>query len=409
MSTVTKYVENKNFHTTLINIIYQFKCERNEIMALTILSRLLNKTNNNYKDEASFQKEKLNRYIINYKVINQGINNVYFLNISMLIPNKNILKDDLIESQITFLLDNIFNNNLSDIDLFNKEKKLYTETLLNNYKNIGFIAEANILDILDQDCIFNKLKYKDLDNISMLELEDVISFYNKYIKNVMPKIFINGNIDINKVDKIIYEYISKYNLKDYNIIKKYDWFYKDNNFIEKVETSRFYQSVLYVVYNVLDYKKEDYYKLYMIHLLLNSSSSGLLMNALRKQSNLVYHTGSSVMLKNGLLFIKAVTDKENINYAKLIIKGIVKELENIEKYEKNINYIIKRLELSKERELDNFYITTSDIINKYFNTDITTNEEIEILKNISLDDLKEFIKRLNLKLIYSLEGDINAR
>ena len=406
MNEITKYVNNKNFHTTLINFIYEFKIKKEEIIALSIITKLFNKTNNIYKDEISFQKEKLNRYIINYNCLNQGINNVYFLNFSLLIPSQNVINEDMLENQIMFLLDSIYNNNLSDETLFEKEKKLYTETLLNGYKNIEFIAEKNLLDILDDDAVFNKLKYRDLDNINCLSLDDILNFYNKYIKNVKPKIFVNGNIDTNKLNDIIHNYFNKLNLVPYKIIKDYNIFYNDNNYIEKIDKSKFYQSILYYVYNVKDYKEEDFYKLYMINLLLNSSSSGLLMNSLRKKSNLVYSTGSNVMLKNGLLFIKAVSNKTNIDYVKIIIKELMNELNNIEKYDKNIYNILKRLELNKERELDNFYIATSDIINKYFETDLTTSEELEILKRISYDELKEFVDRMNLKATYVLEGEL---
>lgn len=406
MNEITKYVNNKNFHTTLINFIYEFKIKNEEIMALSIITKLFNKTNNIYRDEISFQKEKLNRYIINYNCLNQGINDVYFLNFSLLIPSQNVINEDMLENQIMFLLDSIYNNNLSDETLFEKEKKLYTETLLNGYKNIEFIAEKNLLDILDDDAVFNKLKYKDLDNINCLNLDDILNFYNKYIKNVKPKIFVNGNIDTNKLNDIIHNYFNKLNLVPYKIIKDYNIFYNDNNYIEKIDKSKFYQSILYYVYNVKDYKQEDFYKLYMINLLLNSSSSGLLMNSLRKKSNLVYSTGSNVMLKNGLLFIKAVSNKTNIDYVKIIIKELMNELNNIEKYDKNIYNILKRLELNKERELDNFYTATSDIINKYFETDLTTSEELEILKRISYDELKEFVSRINLKATYVLEGEL---
>ena len=335
MNEITKYVNNKNFHTTLINFIYEFKIKKEEIIALSILTKLFNKTNNIYKDEISFQKEKLNRYIINYNCLNQGISDVYFLNFSLLIPSQNVINEDMLENQIMFLLDSIYNNNLSDETLFEKEKKLYTETLLNGYKNIEFIAEKNLLDILDDDAVFNKLKYRDLDNINCLSLDDILNFYNKYIKNVKPKIFVNGNIDTNKLNDIIHNYFNKLNLVPYKIIKDYNIFYNDNNYIEKIDKSKFYQSILYYVYNIKDYKEEDFYKLYMINLLLNSSSSGLLMNSLRKKSNLVYSTGSNVMLKNGLLFIKAVTNKTNIDYVKIIIKELMNELNNIEKYDKN--------------------------------------------------------------------------
>ncbi len=406
MNVITKYVNNKKYHTTLINFIYQFKCDNNEIMALTILSRLLNRSNKNYKDESTFAREKLNRYIINYNVSNQAINDVYFLNFSLLIPNENVINDNYLEKQMSFLLDSIYLNNLQDEQLFNKEKKLYVETLLNSYKNIEFIAEKNLLDLLDQDCIFNKLKYKDLDNINELTLNDVLKFYDKYIKNVQPKIFINGDINSVRSNDIISSYFNNLSLKKYKTIKEYNNFYKDGLYIEKFENSKFYQSILYMVYNVNNYNEEDVYKLYMINLLLNSRSSGLLMNSLRKQSNLVYSTGSNVMLKNGLLFIKAVTNKTNLEYAKVIIKSIMNDLNNIEKYEKNINFIMRRMELLKERELDNFYVSTSDVINKYFNTDLTTSEEIDVLKHITFDELKELVSRLNLKVLYALKGDI---
>lgn len=406
MNVITKYVNNKRYHTTLINFIYQFKCDDNEIIALTILSRLLNRSNNNYKDESSFAREKLNRYIINYNVSNQAINDVYFLNFSLLIPNENVINDNYLEKQILFLLDSIYQNNLQDEQLFNKEKNLYIETLLNNYKNIEFIAEKNLLDILDQNCIFNKLKYKDLNNINELTIYDVLKFYDKYIKNVQPKVFINGDINSVKANDIISLYFNKLDLKKYKTIKEYNNFYKDNVYVEKIENSKFYQSILYMVYNVNNYKEDDFYKLYMINLLLNSKSSGLLMNSLRKKSNLVYNTGSTVMLKNGLLFIKAVTNITNLEYAKVIIKSIMDDLNNVEKYEKNINYIMRSMELLKERELDNFYVATSDIINKYFNTDLTTSEEIDVLKHITFDELKEFVSRLNLKTLYVIKGDI---
>lgn len=401
-----KYVKNEKFHTTLINFIYQFKCDKQELMSITILSKLLNKTNSLYKEESIFQKEKLNRYIINYKCSLQSINDVYFINFSLLIPNTNIIDDSNLKKQILFLLDTIYNTNLNDDILFNKEKKLYIEILLNNYKNIDFIAEKEVLDLLDDECLFNKIKYKDIENIQRLNKLDVINSYNKFIKNIMPKIFINGNINIKECTNIISDYISNLNLKPYKIIQKYNKFYINNDFIEKKDTSKYYQSIIYVVYNVKSYKEKDFYKLYLINLLLSSGSSGLLLSILRKKSNLVYTASSHSMLKNGLLFIKVSTEKRNIDLCLLMIKELINDLNNIDKYKENINNIVTKLELEKERELDNFYITSNDVVNEYFKTDIKTSDEIEIIKNISLDELKDFVTRLNIVCQYVLKGDL---
>ena len=401
-----KYVKNEKFHTTLINFIYQFKCDKQELMSITILSKLLNKTNSLYKEESIFQKEKLNRYIINYNCSLQSINDVYFINFSLLIPNTNIIDDSNLKKQILFLLDTIYNTNLNDDILFNKEKKLYIEILLNNYKNIDFIAEKEVLDLLDNECLFNKIKYKDIENIQRLNKLDVINSYNKFIKNIMPKIFINGNINIKECTNIISDYISNLNLKPYKIIQKYNKFYINNDFIEKKDTSKYYQSIIYVVYNVKSYKEKDFYKLYLINFLLSSGSSGLLLSILRKKSNLVYTASSHSMLKNGLLFIKVSTEKRNIDLCLLMIKELINDLNNIDKYKENINNIVTKLELEKERELDNFYITSNDVVNEYFKTDIKTSDEIEIIKNISLYELKDFVTRLNIVCQYVLKGDL---
>ena len=407
MKRIISYKKNKVFHTTLINFIYQFKCTNDEIMPFIMISRLLSKSSKKFYNEALFLKERLNKYIISYNVSSQSVNNVYFLNFSLLIPNDNIIVDSSLKEQILYLLDSIYYHNLNDINIFNIEKELLLESLLNNYKNIEFIAEKNLFDILDNDGIFNKLKYSDIDNIKDLKIQDVINFYDKYIKNTSPRIFVNGNINIEYLDSIIDEYFIPMNLKRTRVIKNYNSFYK-NDLVSKyrVDKCNFYQSIVYEVYTVKDYNENDFYVFYLLHLLLNSSSSDLLFNNLRKKSNLVYTCGTSVLIKNGLLFIKALTNKENISLVKIIIKELLNDLKNISKYQDNIDNVINSYEINLEREKDNFLTITTNIINKYFNTDISTQEELKLLKNIDADALINLINRLDLIYEYTLEGEL---
>ena len=357
---ITKYVENNNFHTTLINFIFQFKIDKSEIMAFTILSKLLSCSNGIYKEEDDFAKEKLLRYIMNYSCSGQMINDVYFMNFSILIPSNNVVKDDYIKNSIIFLLDCIYNpnieNGLFNNKLFEKEKKLYIEYLLNGYKNVGFVAEKNALDLLDSEGIFNKLRYKDLDNINNLNNIDIVNFYNKYIKCYRPKIFINGNVDINYINNIINDYMNDFNLKDIDLIYNYDHYYNNIDFIDRTDVSNFYQSIVFMTYNIKNYSVKDKYKLFLINLLLSSSSSDLLLKHLRKQNNLVYSCGSSVFLNNGLMIIKAVTSNNNIKIVKLVIEDLINKIKNIDDYAENISNIMYRLSLNIEREKDDFFI-----------------------------------------------------
>ena len=405
MGVITKFVENKNFHTTLINFIYQFKCKNEEIAALNLLSRLLYITNKKYPEIDLFAREKMNRYIMNFGIINQSINDIYFLNISLLIPSQNVIKEDYLEDALKFALETIYENNLNNEILFEREKRLAIEMVLNNYKNIDFIAEKNMLDLIDDAGIINKFKYKDIEYLNNLTIENIVACFNKYIKNVKPKIFINGNIDKSKTELIITDYFEELNLKDYKVLKHYNYFYDKEEFIDKNDVSKFYQSIVYMVYNVKDYNQDDFYKLYFINLLLNNSSSDLLLKGLRKENNLVYSCGSSIMMRNGLLFIKATTNKNNIKLTKVIIDSIINEIRNGYIDNNTTSDIIHRLSLNIEREKDSFYVDSSNIINDYFKTDLSSEKVLNILKSIAIDELIEFANKLELKCIYTLEGN----
>lgn len=405
MGVITKFVENKNFHTTLINFIYQFKCENEEIAALNLLSRLLYITNKKYPEIDLFAREKMKRYIMNFGIINQSINDIYFLNISLLIPSQNVIKEDYLEDALKFALETIYENNLNNEILFEREKRLAIEKVLNNYKNIDFIAEKNMLDLIDDAGIINKFKYKDIEYLNNLTIENIVACFNKYIKNVKPKIFINGNIDKSKTELIITDYFEELNLKDYKVLKDYNYFYDKEEFIDKNDVSKFYQSIVYMVYNVKDYNQDDFYKLYFINLLLNNSSSDLLLKGLRKENNLVYSCGSSIMMRNGLLFIKATTNKNNIKLTKVIIDSIINEIRNGYIDNNTTSDIIHRLSLNIEREKDSFYVDSSNIINDYFKIDLSSEKVLNILKCITIDELIEFANKLELKCIYTLEGN----
>ena len=160
-----------------------------------------------------------------------------------------------------------------------------------------------------------------------------------------------------------------------------------------------------MVYNVKEYDELDFNKLYLINLLLSNPSSDILFNNLRKKNNLVYSCGSSIIIRNGILIIRAMTSKSNIHLAKLIIKNTITALKNMDKYSENINNILERLEMNLLREKDNFYAEPGDIINYFYKSDISSEEILNELRKISKKDLLDCIERLYLKCVYTLEGE----
>ena len=404
MKIVTDYKKN-NFHTTSIDLIYQFKCKNDELIALEFLKILLLKSSNKYKEQDIYKKEVLKRYILYLGVGGTYINHVCLLNISMTIPNEGLVKDFDITQAIEIMLDSVYQNNLNDEKIFDIEKKNYIEFLLDLYKDIDFIASKNAKDLIDSDGLFNTLKYEDLDYIKNIKIDDVIRFYKKYIEKRLPYIFINGDLNINKVDNYFYDYLSKLKLKSNTLITDYNATYKKYNLVIKKEKSHFYQSALIYAYTFKKYKDDDYYKLFLLNELLGENTNSLLIELLRKKSNLVYSAYSSVLLKNGIIFINTMTSKDNIILVKKIINGIINDLHNIKNYGDRISNIKNNYEKNSKRDLDSFYKVVGDSIKKYFNTSKTSSEILEGIKSVTIEELEEFISRMVPILKYEIEGD----
>lgn len=408
MKYITKHIKNNKFNTTLIDFIFQFKCSNEELMSIPLLCKLLLTTNYSFKVDSEFNKEKLRRYIIgcDYKEIYE--NDVCFIVFSLVIPNQNIIKEDFLNKALQFFLDCIYKPNLENgyfnKILFEREKKSYTQLLLNNYKNLDFIAEKSFLDLIDPSGIFNKIKYRDLDNIKMLQNEDLIEFYNKYIYTIKPKIFIIGDNDFDKIENIFMNYMNKLNLKDYKLETSYDNYFTDLEYKTKEENSNYFQSIIYVSYIVKDYKDKDKYIGLLIDLLLSNPASDLILTKLRKNNNLVYTAGSSFLARNGILLIKAQTSKRNLKLTKLVILDLINSLKTIENYEENINNVLNKMRLNIERQKDNFFKPLKDIENEYFKLNIKFEKEYEIMKNINYEEIKDFVSRLVLNCTYIMEG-----
>ena len=400
-------LNNKDFRTIQIQVMFPIKIKKENLAYINILPNMLQFMNNKYPSEDKFLLANKKLYILNSHCGYSRIGLNGFFTFDMIIPDTNSLKENLLEKQFSLFSEMIYNplieNNCFTSFELEKEKKNILFDIDNSLKNIGTYQNLRLKEIIDEDNILSLNLTRNTDLIEKVTPSNLYKYYKKIIIDNSPIIFVMGNVDENKINKLCNKYLYK-NFKNKEINIKLDHFMNTRDkFLEVTENSSFNNSCLSIVYKVKDANKFDYIYLNYVRDILTSISLGLLSKTLREDLEIVYSVKVQPYSRYGLLEIKAFINKNNMELCKNKIIEIVDSLKNPEVFKDELNNLIERQRLDVIEKKDNKFIIFDDYISSTLNIDDTLEEYYEKYKNISSEDISNFVNRLVLDTIYFLK------
>ncbi len=400
-------LNNKDFRTIQIQVMFPIKIKKENLAYINILPNMLQFMNNKYPSEDKFLLANKKLYILNSHCGYSRIGLNGFFTFDMIIPDTNSLKENLLEKQFSLFSEMIYNplieNNCFTSFELEKEKKNILFDIDNSLKNIGTYQNLRLKEIIDEDNILSLNLTRNTDLIEKVTPSNLYKYYKKIIIDNSPIIFVMGNVDENKINKLCNKYLYK-NFKNKEINIKLDHFMNTRDkFLEVTENSSFNNSCLSIVYKVKDANEFDYIYLNYVRDILTSISLGLLSKTLREDLEIVYSVKVQPYSRYGLLEIKAFINKNNMELAKNKIIEIVNSLKNPEVFKDELNNLIERQRLDVIEKKDNKFIIFDDYISSTLNIDDTLEEYYEKYKNISSEDISNFVNRLVLDTIYFLK------
>ena len=404
-------LNNKDFRTIQIHVMFPIKIKKENLAYINLLPNMLQFMNNKYPSEDKFLLAKKKIYILytNCEYYRIGLNG--FFTFDMIIPDTNSLKENLLEKQFSLFSEMIYNP-LIENDCFTsfeleKEKKNILFDIDNSLKNIGTYQNIRLKEIIDEDNILSLNLTRNADLINKVTPSNLYKYYKKIIIDNSPIIFAMGNVDENKINKLCNKYLYK-NFKNKEINIKLDHFMNTRDkILEVTEDSSFNNSCLSIVYKVKDANEFDYIYLNYVRDILTSISLGLLSKTLREDLEIVYSVKVKTYSRYGLLEIKAFINKDNMELCKNKIIEIVDSLKNPEVFKDELNNLIERQRLDVIEKKDNKFIIFDDYISSTLNIDDTLEEYYEKYKNISCEDISNFVNRLVLDTIYFLKEKVH--
>ena len=385
-------IKNDEFRKCILFIsfpIYDYKEEELKILKDVIFDR-----SEKYDTKRKLAIACINNYCLSYRSKISFIGNNAFLEFALIYPSVASLKKDVLQDNLLFAREMIFNpyleNGVFSEKLVRESIEMYKESVKNKLKRYdGYCQYKNDLLIDENDYLVSKV-FKDLSLLSNVTSERLYNVYKKIISGP-PLTFLIGNVDEKKSKELVKEIILDNKISNVKFETDYNVYVKNiSNSVEVVrENSEFSTSSVCCNYKVRDmccYR--DRVLLTIVKNLLSSNNSDVLFNYLRNDNDLVYRT-NAYTYGSGTLSLISFTGSKNIDM-------IFELYEKAMNYISDINYIDSRLPLFTEKaridnELDKEVLSTIlfDYVDKYLG--YTNEKYYDVIKSIKPLEVKDFI------------------
>ena len=399
-------IKNNDFKRCIIFISYPIIDYREEI--LKILERIAFNRSNKYNTDQKIAVVNINNYCLSYDSKIAFIGNSPFLEFSLSYPSYECLGEDVLEDNLNFIKEIIYNPYLED-GVFPKNK---VEDAITFYKNnvdristdfFSYYDYKNDLLIDENDYLISKV-FKNpslLDNVTPKGLYDT---YNKIISG-SPLVYLIGNVDVDKSKELIKKILL--NNKISKVRFKMDYYVYAKCIPDKVdvitEDSSFSTVGVYCHYKVRNINSvRDTVLLSVVKNLLYSNVSNILFDSLRKDNDLVYRCYARYT-KFGTLTLASFTDKGNFKMIFDIYNDVMKVIEDINYIEDKLPLIIENARIDNELSKENLGDILYEHIDKHL--EYVKDKYYDILKTITKEEVSDFIKNRLVMVSKYVGGD----
>ena len=396
-------IKTDKFKTLFFKFVFRDDLIKEDVTIRNLLINMLDESTSKYNTNRllNIRKEELYDLSTNFRnrrVGNQILSELSFEMIDTLYTEKSCLYET-----IDFIKEVIFNP-LFTLEKLNLEKKLLYEDIkeLDTIPNVK--ALLSLKRTMDSNNSFSIQTSGYLDDLEKITLDDIKTYYKKFINNSLIDIYVVGNIDFYEIEKLITE-----NIKFNTIKKEKDSIY--NNYINKKkviaikeEDSNYKQSKLCIGLNIKNPSDTDIkYNAILYNMILGNSPDSLLFNNVREKKSLAYDVTSSYFKNDNIIIITTGINKENY---KLCIDAIKCEIKNIE----NGNFTSSHLENCKtliKSILKESFDFQNTITEYYFGLSYlkldNIEHQIENIDKVTKEDIIEFSKKVKIDSIYFLK------
>lgn len=405
------FIKTDKFKKVKVKINFKEETDKEKIVYRNMLSLVLLEATRKYNTRRLLDIQCEYLYNIGIGSSSTMSGNYTILEFDTIFLNEKYTEKGMTEESFKFFLEFIFDPNVIDgmFDevTFNNSKNILKEDILSYEDSPGRLAFHNLYKAMCPNTPFVYRTTGYLEDLEKITRESLYAYYKELLNSNSVDIFIVGDIDIKKFEKIIDNNFKIDTIKenDKSHFIKLDNY--RNEFQILSDKKKVNQSILIFGFKVKD--ASDFEKKYVqciYNYILGGSPNSRLFKEVREKNSLCYSISSSYSTIADLEFIVAGIDAKNYDKAVKIIKEEFTKMNNGEFGEKELEEAIVNY-LSAFKELED---SIGGILNvyeghEYLKYDLLDDRRDMIVK-VTKDDIINFSKKICPDTIYLLEGDM---
>lgn len=393
---------SNKFKTFLLELNFFNNHDFIRLASREALLRMLFMNNKKYKTSIDISKKCEDLYDPYLYFEQSLLGNVQLSTIFMkFIDPKYIDDKNYYENIISYFFDLI-----NEVEFNETSLNFVKDSMINDLKSINDnpsrYASLKFYSLLDKNDPRSESLLGSVEDINKLTIKDIEDEY----KNLLENSRIHINLVASDEKEEYFNIIDKYQKFDKEFKYNHVDFYRDTKFISESfsEEKDYSQSNLIMLFNFknLTKKEKNITCLVFNEILGGYSVNAILNRKLREENSICYGVNSTYDKYDNDFRVITSVNLNNVNNAKDMIFECVDNMENIT--QEDLDDAIKRLKLAFKQSYNSIFSIASVMLFKDLNLIYDTEEKLEELDLITLNDIKQVSKKIIFNSSFVLKG-----
>ncbi len=413
-------INTNKFKTNLIAIFLSMPLTRENVTKNAVLSSVLRRGCQKFQTQEEINKKLEEMYGAEFdcgldKIGKNHVLKFYIESVNdEFLPQdeENMLKQS-IEMITEIAFDPLINENSFNEEYVNQEKENLKQIIEAKKDNKAAYAKFRCIEEMYKDQPEALYRYGYIEDLESIDAKNLYEYYKKMINECKIDIFVSGKLDNINLEEIIEQDENIKNLKErepkYNINKpSLKQEPEKENTVQ--ESMNVVQGKLVMGYDVLadekmlDDKKTRYIGMVYNAILGGTATSKMFQNV-REKASLAYTASSNYSYYTNNIFAMAGIEIENYDKAVEIIKEQTEAMKHGDFSDDDIlnakNILKSNIEsIGDEQDTEIIYYLGQELSEN----DVTTDQYIDFINNVSKEEINNFAKKIKLNTIYFLKN-----
>lgn len=406
-------IKTDRFKTVHMEIIFRKNIVKEELVNYAFLVDMLMESSKNYpkRKDVITKLEELYKLVVYGTTVKTGnVLNSNFM--ADFIDPKFIDEEDYLENVIKFIFEMLMNPNATNEEFDLKEFNFVKERLKREIKSIDEnpfkSSMRKAIEAMDKSSVTAFPLMGSVEELDDITPSSLYKYYKKLFKDNTCDIFIIGNVDSDNIVSLIQKYFKHRYIYTNKLVLRVDNKEK-KKVTTKEDVSENLQANLVMIYNIGELPEvERHVTMQVFNYIFGSGGlTSKLYKKIREENSLCYNISTLYLKYDELLAIHISLDTTNVKKAISMVKKCLKEMQNGEFLDSDLEDAKKSISLALDLTNDN----NSSLLNNYvfheFDNLPLIDERKKSLAKLTKEDVVNVAKKLKLNTIYVLKGKEN--